>query len=163
MRPRIPLSHQILKARFLPIMVAFVFISSLYIFTIFKQDSLNLTNYLVITVLFIFGIFLSFLPRISRIEIDNDGFVKYLFKGKRIIKWSEITKVETEWQYHGHGASLYIRFSFSSGPNYLMPLSFYSRKSIAIVCESIVCACPKAEISQKIIDMASNKFPWYVH
>jgi len=163
MRPRIPISNQILKARFLPVLIIFITISVLYIFAIFQQDRLNLTNYIIIAVLILLGFFLSFLPRISRIEIDNDGFVKYLFKGKRIIKWSEITKVDTEWQFHGHGASLYLRFSFSSGPDYHLPLTFYSRKNMAILCESIVCACPKAVVSQKIIDMASKKFPWYVH
>jgi len=163
MRQRIPLAHQTLQARFLPVFFVFVCISSLYIFAIFKQDKLNQTNVIVLIALILFAILLSFLPRISRIEIDNDGFVKYLFKGKRNIKWSEINKVYTEWQFHGHGASLHLCFNFTNGTNYNLPLTFYSRKSMKILCESIVSACPQADISQKVKNMASDNFPWYLH
>ena len=162
-RKAIPLANQTIQAGVLPSLIIFVVISTLYILSIIALDRLNLTNYLIIAALGIFGIFISFLPRISKIEIDNSGFVKYLFKGKRHIQWSEITMVDSEWQFHGHGASLHLNINLSNGTRYDLPLSFYSRKKIALLCDAFVSACPHADISDKVAKMAAGNFPWYVY
>lgn len=162
-RKAIPLANQTIQARVLPSLIIFVTISTLYILSIIALDRLNITNYMIIAALGIFGIFISFLPRISKIEIDNSGFTKYLFKGKRHIQWSEITKVDREWQFHGHGASLHLNFNLSNGTVYFLPLTFYSRKKMALLCDAIISACPNAKISENVVNMASGKFPWYLY
>jgi hypothetical protein len=142
-------------------------LTALFFFIVFiiSRDNSNANHTKVLLAvggLFLFIVLYYFLSK-KKIVLDNDSLTIQLFFGKlQELKWKEISAVAFKWHFHGHGASLAWEFIPSSGKKISIQPSFYSRKNLQAIAETLVEKCPQAIIDKRILRIAGGKFPWYI-
>lgn len=139
---------------------------SIYIFLLFiLKDSGELlgTDSLPIIIGLAVFLLLYFMLSKNKLIIDNDEITQQLFFGKqKTLKWNEIKSSNLNWNYHGHSADLSWVLNDFTGKKISIQTSSYSRKKIRIIAEALVEKCPQAVLDERIRNIASGKFPWYI-
>ena len=159
---RIPIQSQTITAHGGVFLFFVLLVLVVFTMAILDKQKATLDDYLCLAFLVSLAVFFVYLPKLTRMEIYNEGFTKKeLFKDREFL-WEEVLKVDLDWHFHMHGVNLFMKFKFKNSKEYLFPLTFHSRKNIRILCEAIVSACPDEGVSEKIKNMADGKFPWYI-
>jgi Ca2+/Na+ antiporter len=121
-----------------------------------------------VTMLLLAGVLLLFLLTYymlskNKLIIDNDGISQQLFIAKtKELKWAELKSAGFVWDYHGHSANLTLEFIEYSGKKISLQSSFYSRKKLQFIAESLLEKASRASIDKKLKGIAEGKFPWYI-
>jgi|GEM_PF-1907594 len=95
------------------------------------------------------------------ITVDNDGLTYTTLFSTQSFLWKDVTSTWLKFSNHGKSGQTFWYFEkFDKTQN--MDISFYPRKSLRIIAETVVTKCRKASIDPKITAMAEGKFPWYI-
>lgn len=95
------------------------------------------------------------------VTLDNEGLTyKGMFSTKQVL-WIQVQKTYIKYQSHGKSGNHYWFFEL---PDKRVKIStgLYSRKSLQIISEAVVEKCKKAEIEDRIFQMAKGRFAWYI-
>jgi hypothetical protein len=150
-----------LRINLLPFYIMTILYLSLILF--YRNGEIDIVDYILFGAALFFPLIGIILYKFTGIKIEDEGLVDIgLFRDKKIL-WNDIVKVNNEWHSssYSRNISYSIKLTFNNREHYIS-LSDYSRKNIQILCQSIVSACPNAEIFDKVDDMAEGKFPWYI-
>lgn len=115
-------------------------------------------------ILFIAGfcLLLWFLLRKTELRIDNDGLTHKTFFSTRQARWEEVAKTYIKYEHRGKSGRYYWNFIMTGGKDLKFSSSLYSRQSLRQIAEAVTTKCDKAEIQDRIYQMAQGRFPWYM-
>ena len=159
----IPIQTHLITIRKWPlyIMAAIFF---LFVFTVFdKPEQTSIKGYCILGGLILFTLFSYFLSK-TRIILDNEGItVSHLFNKSTSIQWNEIKTSGISWQMEGiHTANIYWTILSDHNKKITLQPSFYSRKNLRLIAETLIEKSPGARIDTLTRKVADGRFPWYL-
>jgi hypothetical protein len=138
-----------------------LFVSAFVLMMGYKTGKLQEMQWIALALIGVWAI-LSFLFNKLEIIIDDYSLrYKTIFREK-VVKWTDVTATYLKYQHEGKSGSYYWFFEQTAAKTVKFSISFYSRKSLQILSESVVTKCSNARIEDRIRNMAAGKFPWFV-
>jgi hypothetical protein len=108
--------------------------------------------------------FFVFAWLISKVHvvIDNDSISYKTAFTTKTMDWRDVTRTYFKIRHTGKSTVRMWCFENTSGKTLSFSTNMYSRASMQTIAEAVVAKCSKADIEDKIRDIATGKFPWYI-
>ena len=159
----IPIQTQLIEMRKWPQLILAVIFFFIVVIIFDKPEHSAIKIYFISGGLILFTLITYILGK-TKIILDNEGItVTHFFNKPGAIKWTEISSSEISWQIEG-GHTLNINWEINSinGKQINLQPSYYSRKDLRLIAESLIEKSTGAIIDKRTRKFAEGKFPCYL-
>lgn len=154
--------HQVISIRQTPLFIMAI-LFFLFVFFAFDRPDLEKIKFNLASGGFIFFGIIYYILSKTKIIIDNTGITfQYFIRKSFSVAWQDIAESKLEWEFDIHSGNILWKLFFSNRKPHSFQSSFYSRKNLRILAESMIIKCPNAILDKRIRKMAEGKFPSYI-